>query len=70
MKWKLNLPENGLRKAKIHFAWWPTEVGDYTVWLENYQVTYEACRMEGGDPKMKYVFWKEVDRNILVTHPH
>jgi hypothetical protein len=41
MKWKTvkPVPKHGEIRKRNKFAWRPTEVEDYTVWLEFYQIT-------------------------------
>lgn len=63
MKWKKMIPD-GEKKTKTHFAWLPTEVGEWTVWLEAYGARYEAVRADDGK-----LFWKEVDRHVLISYP-
>jgi hypothetical protein len=42
MKWKEKTePYHGERRTYQKFAWMPIKVGEYTVWLEAYQVTEE-----------------------------
>ena len=40
MKWKTvkPVPKHGEVRTRHKFAWWPTDVEEYTVWLETYQV--------------------------------
>ena len=45
MKWKEKTePSHGERRTYQKFAWMPIKVGEYTVWLETYQVTEEYVR--------------------------
>ncbi len=34
-------PSVGDYKFKFLFAWWPTKVDGFTVWLERYKIVYE-----------------------------
>lgn len=68
MKWKASpdVPTLGQKKRVTKFAWVPTRVNEWTVWLESYQVNL-IWLDDGGWRKPK---WKEESRNILVSQPH
>ena len=40
MRWKTNKPKPGSIKSMTKFAWLPTRIEDYTVWLEFYSATF------------------------------
>lgn len=63
MRWKIKIPEpkiDDIRHRNV-FAFLPTAIGNYKVWLEFYQVTEEYMLIVGpdGEPKPQ---WKEVSR--------
>ena len=60
MKWKTEGPAEAEKKQVRHFAWLPTTVGEYTVWLETYQATYVYDKTRED--------WFETERNILVAY--
>lgn len=41
MKWKNKKPKLGEVRFRTLFAWFPEEIGGYTVWLERYKVKEE-----------------------------
>lgn len=70
MKWEIkSSPDSkvGDRRKIRKFAWFPTRVGIFRVWLEYYQVTQEfqevqvnACELEGFDHR-----WVETERTMI-----
>ncbi len=60
MKWKIKQePKLGNIRCRRVFAWMPTVVGEYIVWLERYEVKEEYIMDE----------WVEVDRWDLCWYP-
>ena len=60
MKWS-NIeykPKGGETRTYRRFAWKPTIVGKWTVWLESYQVTEQYMGTE----------WVELERQILEVY--
>lgn len=73
MRWKTVdiTPIEGYTRLRRKFAFLPTTVGDYTVWLE----TYESVQVYRFGPRAtkvgtvhKYA-WDEIERNLLVLYP-
>ena len=58
MRWKTNKPEpkEGDIRYRNKFAFFPTVVNDYRVWLESYQVTEEFKKIAALDTS--YIDWK------------
>lgn len=53
MRWKTNKtspPKGEDKRVRYVFAWKPTEVGKYTVWLERYAVEESFFQPAGGNP--------------------
>ena len=73
MKWKTTryTPKEGDARIRRKFAWFPTEIRDYTYWLESYQVkevyTYRKRATKCGTIMM--YGWDEVERVPLVCYP-
>ncbi len=71
MRWKIKSipkePEVGDARYIRKFAWKPTVVGNFKVWLESYQVTEEYQKMgHMSDYGMiPYCRWLEVKRETL-----
>ena len=40
MRWKTRKPEPGTTRTVAKFAWLPTQIEQYTVWLEFYSATF------------------------------
>ena len=61
MRW-LTTPEKPLqggdRRTRTLFAWKPIKVGDYTVFLERYQVREQFYAPASGAPG----WWRELDK--------
>jgi hypothetical protein len=58
MRWQAKkLPEQGDYRTRRVFAWTPTKVNDYIVWLEFYFIRekYTECEYEG-------LYWEEQGR--------
>lgn len=67
MRWKINnpSPKEGNIRRRNKFAFFPTVVGDYRVWLEKYQVTEECTKyIDASYGKYMYT-WTEVSRRTL-----
>lgn len=57
-------PKVGDQRTVYKFAWLPTTVGEYTVWLERYAIHQEYKKgmyVFGGNIDFK---WVEVDRTV------
>ena len=74
MRWKINKPEFkvGDTRRVSRFAFWPTEVEDYTVWLEFYISVEE---MKNVDRHCEFgklyseLKWVEFSREIPIYYP-
>ena len=70
MKWKAKKqPKEGDFRCRKVFAWFPTKVEEYTVWLETYEVKefYQAIAVVGEFNDIhKELQWVETDRWTLV----
>lgn len=62
MKWRKNKP--GEERIRYRFAWIPTKVGEYTVWLEEYAVRERWAEFEYAKPQ-----WIEIKREVLWSYP-
>ncbi len=75
MKWKRFDPSSLIdtEKTVTKFAFWPTKVKEYTVWLETYEVRLRFSRKIGWSMSMGdcyyYYEWDEVERNTLEVYP-
>lgn len=48
MRWMIRQePTDGETRSRKKFAWLPTRIGKYTVWLEFYFVQERYCRIPG-----------------------
>lgn len=70
MRWKADsTPKEGDTRNRRKFAWFPTLVGDYIVWLERFGIEekYMATLAFDTDAKMTYpvVMWVEINRYTL-----
>lgn len=67
MKWMRAKGPNdypvGHRRTTTRFAWWPTDVGDYVVWLESYVQVEEVFRMSATYSFSHY--WYVTERRLL-----
>ena len=59
MKWKLESPEPGARRIVRKFAWFPTVIEGYKVWLETFETKEEYCKVQVGLYNREYR-WVEV----------
>lgn len=66
MRWRTpappRYPTSGELRTRYVFAWTPTVVGKYTVWLERYAINERFFQPVGGGPG----WWTETDRSTLV----
>jgi hypothetical protein len=70
MRWLTKRPEPkvGDIRRRNKFAFLPTKVDEYTVWLESYQVTEEYKAMY--DFQEVSMMWIEVSRRTLEYYGH
>lgn len=64
MKWiaeRPELPKSGEVRLRAVFAWKPTRVGDFVVWLETYRLKETFFQPAGGHPG----WWRETGREPL-----
>lgn len=67
MRWKTAKPpppKGGDTRSRKVFAWRPTKVGEYTVWLERYIIEEQYFQPAGGNPG----WWSEKGRYTLVYY--
>lgn len=67
MKWKAKIPpKEGDKRQRFLFAWKPTKVEEYTVWLELYGVieVYGLKAWSGKNGIECREIWEETDRYI------
>jgi hypothetical protein len=60
MKWRIKKQEyksGDLRDRRV-FAWRKTQVGDYWVWFETYQIREKYFQPVGGNPG----WWQEIEK--------
>ena len=72
MKWKAKKePKEGDFRCRKVFAWFPTRVNDYTVWLESFEVkeVYQMVALTDENVIHGQLEWVEVDRWDLVWYP-
>lgn len=65
MKWKMTdkmPPKGGDIRTVRRFAWKPTQIGRYTVWLERFEIELRYFQPESGNAG----WWSEVERRTLV----
>ena len=71
MRWKAKpIPKVGDFRERFPFAWLPTEVGEYTVWLERYWVKEELTHVAVLDEGVVYPVerWVERERNTAMYY--
>ena len=73
MRWKADqTPKEGDTRERRKFAWFPTLIGEYYVWLERYGITekYMATLRFDFDTKMPYhvLEWVETEQYTLVYY--
>jgi hypothetical protein len=71
MKWKAKIPpKEGDKRQRFRFAWKPTKVEKYTVWLEFYGVNevYGLKAWQDKDGIQCREIWEEVDRYIPIWY--
>jgi hypothetical protein len=68
MKWKTvkPVPKHGEIRTRRKFAWWPTKVKDYTVWLETYQIT--EMRIEYKEQHDVPGHWHQLSKDLLYPY--
>ena len=67
MKWKIKEPpQSGDRRQRHKFAWFPTKVENYKVWLETYVVTEEYV-VTFSSAGCVLSDWIETDRHLLYS---
>mgnify|MGYP003346217926 CR=1 FL=1 len=67
MRWKTKrIPKEGDTRERFPFAWLPTKIDDYTVWLERYWVQEELMHVAEVDDGVVYPVkkWVEIKRGI------
>ncbi len=72
MKWKIKKePKEGDFRCRRKFAWFPTEVGEYIVWWELYEVkeVYQMVALVDENIVHGKLEWVEVDRWDLCLYP-
>lgn len=71
MRWKTNpTPKVGDTRERFPFAWLPTTVREYTVWLERYWIKEELCHVAVFDEGVVYPVeqWVERERNTAMYY--
>lgn len=72
MKWKIKKePKEGDFRCRKKFAWFPTQVKEYIVWLESYEVkeVYQMVALVDENIIHGQLEWVEVDRWDLCWYP-
>jgi hypothetical protein len=65
MRWRVEpkiqkkSPQHGDYRTRRVFAWTPTKVNDYMVWLEFYRIYEKYIESTLDDP-----YWEEQDRSL------
>lgn len=74
MRWKTNRPryEEGAVRTREKYAWLPTRIEDYTVWLEFYNVKEKLVAVvefdEFANPH-RSLQWQVTERHLLDYYP-
>lgn len=64
MRWIINKPEPeiGDIRHRLKFAFLPTKVNRYKVWLESYQVTESYQEVVSSTDDIPFTCWVEISR--------